>query len=57
MNLTVGELSVDQTEKLGRILQYYYLTESDLKKQIQGNFQRLFKLVVTKDFVSLNIYH
>ena len=30
MNLTVGELSVDQTEKMGRILQYYYLTENEL---------------------------
>ena len=50
MNLTVGELSVDQTEKLGRILQYYYLTENDLKKQIQGNFQRFIQIGCYKGF-------
>jgi ribosomal protein S13 len=32
VGLTIGNLSLDQIEKLSRILQYYYLTEGDLKK-------------------------
>lgn len=48
--VTVGALSLDQTEKLGRILQYYYLTEHDLKKQVQGNFQRFIQIGCYRGF-------
>lgn len=48
--LRVRDLSVDQTEKLGRILQYYYLTEAELKKETHQNFQRFIQIGCYKGF-------
>lgn len=49
-NLQVKDLSVDQIDKLSRILQYYYLTETDLKKQVQMNLQRFIQIGCYKGF-------
>ena len=43
-NLQVGNLSVEQIDKLSRIVQYYYLTENELKKQVKGNFARFIQI-------------
>mgnify|MGYP001027060564 CR=1 len=50
VGLTIGNLSLDQIEKLSRILQYYYLTEGDLKKQLQDNFQRFIQIGCYRGF-------
>jgi len=49
-NLRVCDLSLDQKDKLERIVTYYYVTESDLKKQVEKSFQRFLEIGCYKGF-------
>jgi len=42
--LTVGELSLEQKDRLGRILQYYYVTEAELRKQTADAWTRCIQI-------------